>query len=193
MHYHAYSCSDHEFATDDEIDRRELLIDDDIEDLPIFDMCDSAKDFIDCLDPLSAPLCPKDIMIGDWVLYDPNVYLNTDHDNREIEIPFKIKNGGDIDDAVHGCYTSIPLTEDILKKMGFKEDRNWYVYKDGNDIIYIALYKSSTDIEYTNVIYNPEDVTETNYSHNFELPYVVPVHQFQHIIRLCGMSIDFEL
>lgn len=65
----------------------------------------------------------KELMVGDWVMYNHNVFIEDDEPNRKI-YPSRIMNGEDIDIATEGCYAPIPLTAEILEKNGFKKFHN---------------------------------------------------------------------
>ena len=60
-------------------------------------------------------LTGKEIMVGDWVMYNPNVFIEDEYEPTKEWFPTQINSGEDIDLAIEGCYTPIPLTTDILK------------------------------------------------------------------------------
>ena len=66
----------------------------------------------------------------------------------------------------------IPLTPEILEKNGWKETEYWHEYKDGNTIIQYSL---------SNIwgIINEIEIE------HFKCEYV---HQYQHLLRLCGLD-----
>ena len=66
----------------------------------------------------------------------------------------------------------IPLTPEILEKNGWKESEYWHEYKDVNIIIQCSLPIMRGRIN--------EIVFE-----NFKCEYV---HQYQHLLRLCGLN-----
>lgn len=113
----------------------------------------------------------EDLMIGDWVQIPSEL-------NR-----YKIlKSTFDMDEAV--LYEPIPLTPEILEKIGFTTEPNiGYIIDDwdGNQIIYdswnhvlriIKDYKTCLDIETFN------DLT---------------VHELQHALKLCGINKEIAL
>ena len=66
----------------------------------------------------------------------------------------------------------IPLTPEILEKNGWKEAEYWHEYQDGENIIQCCLPDMRgriNGIEFE----------------NFKCEYV---HQYQHLLRLCGLN-----
>lgn len=62
----------------------------------------------------------RDLRVGDWVYYDPNVFIEDEYEPpKEIEIS-QIKSGEDIDLIIEDCYAPIPITKEILEKNGIK-------------------------------------------------------------------------
>ena len=69
----------------------------------------------------------NELMIGDWVYYNPNVFIEDEYEpTKPIKIT-KITSGEDIDLAIEGCYSPIPLTAEILEKNGFVRNV-WNIY-----------------------------------------------------------------
>lgn len=141
-----------------------------------------------------------ELMIGDWVIFDPNVF-NEDECKRYHEpYPYQIKTGECIDDAVNGCYDPIPLTAEIFEKNEFKEGTYSILDKGG--------YKSFPEYKYI----NREEITNTSKnlikvsysdknggvydisfgigSHIFDIKYV---HELQHAMRLCGVKKEIKV
>ena len=89
----------------------------------------------------------------------------------------------------------IPITEELLLKIGFKKDRNDYLYyKEYNDELSIRFSSNYTFIEYANLHFNPEDVTETNYSSSLEFPNTLHLHTLQNIWHLLtGEELEIKL
>jgi hypothetical protein len=72
------------------------------------------------------------------------------------------------------------ITPEILEKLGFEKwDDGWYIYDYENTGIEIAWAGTILKI-------NGEYV-------NLELPAVMYLHQLQHALRFCGISIKIEL
>lgn len=95
----------------------------------------------------------------------------------------------------YNCIEPIPLTEKILLKNGFKEDRNGcYNYDDYNDSISIKIDLGYTFIEYAKLCFNPEDVTETEYGSSLEFPNTLHVHTLQNIWHLMtGKELEIKI
>ena len=89
----------------------------------------------------------------------------------------------------------IPVTEELLLKIGFKEKRDGYLhYRDTNDELSVKFGLGYAFIEYANLIFNPEDVTETNYGSSLEFPNTLHLHTLQNIWHLLtGKELKIEL
>lgn len=85
----------------------------------------------------------------------------------------------------YGEIEPIPITEELLLKIGFKKGRNDYFnYCDYNDLLSIRFSPNYTFIEYANLHFNPEDVTETNYGSSLEFSNTLYLHTLQNIWHL---------
>lgn len=94
----------------------------------------------------------------------------------------------------------IPLTPNILKKIGFELQDGWYrpFRKIGEDEIAIRLPKKGdmyqyTEFEYSKLCYNHEDVTESEYDCSMTIKGVANLHELQHFMRFCGIEKEIEL
>lgn len=136
----------------------------------------------------------RDLRVGNWVYYDPNVFIEDEYEpTKEIEIS-QIESGEDIDLIIEDCYAPIPLTKEILEKNGFKEGRfGVYSYRlvDGNDYVY--LNDIFTELEYENVCHNYDDPDEVNYGSNMEFPKPLELHQLQNILRDLGIEKEITI
>jgi len=125
-------------------------------------------------------LSEKDLMIDDWVMYDPNVFIEDEYVPAKECYPTKIETGEDIDSAVEGCYYPIPITPEILEKNGFEymcdEYGCWLLGK-------IELREREP--------YNGLFEVEINIAK--ETTYIHYVHELQHALRLCVINKTFEL
>lgn len=65
---------------------------------------------------------PNELMVGDWVMYNPNVFVEDEYEPTKECYPTRISNGADIDLAVEGCYTPIPLTGNGMSR--------WFLIRD---------------------------------------------------------------
>lgn len=90
---------------------------------------------------------------------------------------------------------TIPITEELLLKSGFKKKRDGYLhYSDHNDEFSIKFDLGYAFIEYANLCFNPEDVTETNYGSSLEFPNTLHVHTLQNIWHLLtGKELEIKL
>lgn len=89
----------------------------------------------------------------------------------------------------------IPITDELLLKIGFKKGRNGYFnYRDYDDKLSIRFSENYTLIEYTNQYFNPEDIPETNYSSSLEFPNTLHLHTLQNIWHLLtGEELEIKL
>lgn len=89
----------------------------------------------------------------------------------------------------------IPITDELLLKIGFREGRNGYFdYREYNDELSIRFTSNYTFIEYANLCFNPEDVTETNYSSSLEFPNTLHLHTLQNIWHLLtGKELEIKV
>lgn len=94
-----------------------------------------------------------------------------------------------------GDISPIPITDELLLKIGFKKDRNGYFsYREYNDELSIRFSSNYTFVEYANLCFNPEDVTETNYSSSLEFPNTLHLHTLQNIWHLLtGKELEIKL
>lgn len=95
----------------------------------------------------------------------------------------------------YGEIEPIPVTEELLLKIGFKEKGNGYLhYRDNNDELSIKFGLGYVFVNHANLIFNPEDVTETNYSSSLEFPNTIHLHTLQNIWHLLtGKELEIEL
>ena len=116
----------------------------------------------------------RDFVVGDWVANrngSPMQIVAVDEDNAYAcegneERPWIF---GD-DEGYEP--QPIPLTPEILEKNGWKEDEYWHEYKDGGNIIQCCLPVMRGRINGIVI-------------ENFQCEYV---HQYQHLLRLCGLN-----
>ena len=135
----------------------------------------------------------NELMIGDWALLRYNHYQT----GEEIRIPFRVTqlrinlknveawsekdgNMGYVEDL-----EPIPLTHEILKKNGF-QDIAGHLYNVGNDYYEIEVYEL-TDGLWRITCYN------TQFKIGDSRMFVRHVHQFQQVLRFCGVDLDIVL
>ena len=150
-------------------------------------------------------LTAKDLMVGDWVLYNPNVFIEDEYELTKDPYPTKISCGEDIDLAFEDCYSPIPITAQILEKNGFENP----TLNDPELINYV--FKAS--FEYKSSVPNGE-VLRVNFYDGDEwdfyallgeressdcgeqYEYIIIIkylHELQHALRLAGIDITIEL
>ncbi len=123
-------------------------------------------------------LTEKDLMIGDWVMYNPNVFIEDEYETAKEWFPARINNGEDIDLAIEGCYDSIPLTTDILEKNGFVES-----HANERFSLYTLVYEGiAFSLKYVRSVFQWLGPLDFKY-----------VHELQHALRLCGIKKEIEL
>jgi hypothetical protein len=126
------------------------------------------------------------LMKGDWVMYNPNVFIEDEYEPAKSWYATTIANGADIDLAEEGCYEPIPLTEEFFEKNGFKKAAVFDIFKmfeSADKRIQITDCTNSGD-GYWYVHVDNEDYDTIG---NCDVKYV---HQFQQLLRLCGYEMD---
>ena len=122
---------------------------------------------------------PENLMIGDWVLYNPNVFIEDEYESPKDCYPTKISCGEDIDVAIEDCYSPILLTAEILEKNGFvKNEYGEMILEEelGTSEIYIVL-EPTYDEDYYWWGVNYVLITK-----------IKSVHELQHVLRLVGIE-----
>lgn len=115
----------------------------------------------------------RDLMIGDWVNYDPNVFNDDEYLPIEPSERIKVERGEDIDLAEENCYSPIHLTEEILKANGF-------THKDTMEEWWHEEYDATWGMRMSDF--------ELTDEFNFGRAKITYVHQLQHALRLCGLN-----
>ena len=117
---------------------------------------------------------PTDLMIGDWVLINntPHKIQAIDSIDAEIqaddELYYVEEDRYHSEDKVDG----FPLTPEILEKNGWKETQYCHEYQDGKNTIQCCLPDMRGIINGIEI-------------EHFKCEYV---HQYQHLLRLCGLN-----
>lgn len=131
---------------------------------------------------------PNELMIGDWVYYKGKEQMPS----RVISIggnSIKFDNGTPQDwmsDAKN--FTPIPLTEEILEKIGFLEfmPHNWQIVIDDTMI-------ELREPEHNMAIWLDWEKHDTGTYASYMLPAPNCVHELQHALRLCNIEKEIEL
>lgn len=122
----------------------------------------------------------NELMIGDWVMYNGNIFIDDEYEPSVPIEPIQIASGEDIDLAIEGCYTPIPLTAEILEKNGWDKssDGGWHTLTT-KDNIYLEYHWGTSRIAIREVL----GVTEMVFLKGKRF-----VHELQHALRLCGLT-----
>ena len=127
-------------------------------------------------------------MIGDYVIFDPNVFNNNEDEYEPTKEPYpcKIESGEQIDKAVNGCYSPIPLTAEILEKNGLKnyEEYPEYKIKTNEYEIWVILDEPQNCVH----VEKFDKSIPTIYHSKISF-----VHDLQHALRLCGVDKEIVL
>lgn len=125
-------------------------------------------------------LAGNELMINDWVMYNPNVFIEDEYEPTKEWFPTQINGGEDIDLAIEDCYTPIPLTPEILEKNGFKYMTDlWYIQT--KELKPIQIVFKETNVITLSINCTPVPI---NLKH---------VHQLQHALRLYGIEKEIVL
>lgn len=123
-------------------------------------------------------LTGNELMIGDWVMYNPNVFIEDEYESTKEWFPTQINSGEDIDLAIEGCYDSIPLTTEILEKNGFIES-----HVNERFSLYTLIYDDiSFSLKYVRSVFQWLGPLDFKY-----------VHELQHALKLCGIKKEIAL
>jgi hypothetical protein len=133
----------------------------------------------------------NELMIGDWVYYKDKEQMPC----RVISISrnsIRFDNGTPQDwmsDVKN--FTPIPLTAEILEKIGFVRFYVNYVnyWKMQVDNVYIELRPTEGNM----AIWLDYDKDNDGIYANYILPYPDNLHQLQHALRLCNIDKEIEL
>ena len=147
-------------------------------------------------------ICIKELKIENYVKYNGSIVsvyaISNPTPNKDEHFDNKARvtlwcNG--LIDATIDEIEPIPITEELLLKIGFKKKRDGYLhYSDHNDVFSIKFNLGYAFIEYANLCFNPEDVTETNYGSSLEFPNTLHLHTLQNIwYLLTGKELTLQL
>lgn len=134
----------------------------------------------------------NELMIGDWVYYNPNVFIEDEYEpTKPIKIT-KITSGEDIDLAIEGCYSPIPLTAEILEKNGFvNNDGDFRFFKADEESYYFGF--ESVHYYFVTHFCNVTKEFSQGGMQNQSKGIFTYVHQLQHALRLCGIEKEITL
>lgn len=120
-----------------------------------------------------------ELMIGDWVMYNPNVFNEDEYERYREPYPYRIKTGECIDDAVNGCYEPIPLSDRILLKNGFQ-----YFHKNYASLSYDHPFQIQM-LEWPG-----EDGIGIWMVCGLKIRYV---HELQHVLRMAEIDVKIRV
>ena len=132
----------------------------------------------------------KELMIGDWVYYNPNVFIEDEYEpTKPIKIT-KITSGEDIDLAIEGCYSPIPLTPEILEKNGFKHIERIPIM--GSEI---GTWRSDKlgGATIKKYLIGIEKTIFCLIAGHSKIGDIYHLHELQHALRLCGIEKEITL
>lgn len=132
----------------------------------------------------------SELMIGDWVMYNPNVFIEDEYEPHKDCESVQIKSGEDIDLAIEGCFAPIPLTEEILKVNGFKFSAETgvirYVYLTPDDSVFVEPMKVESRLGKTWFWFENGRRDLDVIRPKCFIP-LVYVHELQRALRCCGL------
>lgn len=120
-------------------------------------------------------LTENDLMIGDWVWYDPNVFIEDEYEPRKDIVPIRIENAEDIDSAIEDCYGAMRITTQLLRQNDFE----FSVSVPGDEYAILNI-NDNCHIKYsfaTNMCYIKNDVSEAAVK-------ILYFHELQHLAKL---------
>ena len=128
----------------------------------------------------------NELMVGDWVMYNPNVFIEDEYEPAKSWYATTIANGADIDLAEEGCYEPIPLTEEFLDKNFIPNNKILSTYKiyESEDMRIRIMDLTNSGDGYWNVHIDNE------YYETIGSCDVKYVHQLQNQLRICGYEMD---
>lgn len=149
-------------------------------------------------------LTPQELMIGDWVLYDPNVFIEDEYEPTHPLEYLKIENSEQIDCAIEHCYYAIPLTEELLKKIGFH-----FGYTSNEDDLCSATGCSLPEKGWCHdegfgeikiIFPNESDggliiLDDQSYDRHIEIIFVKQfyLHELQYLMKICKIDLEIKL
>lgn len=116
----------------------------------------------------------RDLMVGDWITNRNGFPMQITNVGEDYAYATFEGNEGDpweFDDK-DDHPQPIPITPEILKKNGWKETQYWHEYQDGKNTIQCCLPDMRGIINGIEI-------------EHFKCEYV---HQYQHLLRLCGLD-----
>ena len=144
----------------------------------------------------------KELMIGDWVqIVEPSKYAGAigciktliDHkDNENAYFKVFLRNNTiciGIEDICSEDIRPIPLTPQLLRRLGFDKKHNYWQLDEGWIITVLDLNCVKPQVNV--LIANYNTINKTDYDSGWQD--VIYLHELQHAMKLCRIDKKFEL
>lgn len=138
-------------------------------------------------------------MVGDYVYYDGNVFIEDEYEpSVELEIA-KIYNGDDINLAIEECYYGIPLSDDSLAKFGFKKvtEECKDPFNKGTELtMHVAEFKeqlAGDGVATNRVVVYPGGTVSIDSAVGHVNVHCEYIHEIQHAMRVAGIKEELLL
>lgn len=149
-------------------------------------------------------LTPQEIMINDLVLYDPNVFTEDEYEPTHPLEYLRIENEEQIDCAIEHCYYAIPLSEELLEKIGFHfgytSNENDFCSSTGCSLPEKGWCYDEGDGEIKILFPNESDgglirLDDQSYDRHLEIVFVKQfyLHELQHLMKICKVDLEIKL
>ena len=139
------------------------------------------------------------LMVGDYVYYDGNVFIEDEYEPAvELEI-VKILNGDDIDLAYEECFYGIPLSDDSLAKFGFKKvtEKCEDPFNEGTELtMHVAEFEeqlTGDGVATNRVVVYPGGSVSIGSAVGHVNTHCEYIHEIQHAMRVAGIKKDLVL
>lgn len=139
----------------------------------------------------------EELMIGDWVMMKPfpdsepipNQIVGIEYNSWEGADYCDFVNCKDWDELSLNEIEPIPLTPQLLRRLGFEKRHNYWQLDEGWTITVLELncVKPQVNVLITN--YNTID--KTDYDSGWQD--IIYLHELQHAMKLCRIDKKFEL
>lgn len=136
----------------------------------------------------------SDLMVGDYVYYDGNVFIEDEYEQSVDLVIVKIYNGDDINLTIEECYRGIPLSDDSLAKFGFKKvtDKALDPFNEGTELtMHVSEFEEqlSGDGVVTNrVVVYPGGSVSIDSATGHVTVHCEYIHEIQHAMRVAGIK-----
>ncbi len=117
----------------------------------------------------------EELMIGDWVNYNDKPKIITEL--------------SEIYNPLYDYLKPIPLTPQLLRRLGFDKRHNYWQLDEGWIITVLEL--NSVKPQVNVLITNYNNIDKTDYDSGWQD--VIYLHELQHAMRLCRIDKKFEL